>query len=62
MTEVLNTLIKKQERKIFTLKRPVLFHKKAKCPGCHNRIVLQHKGEGKVLCFFCSDCQLLFER
>jgi len=62
MTSTLNTLIKRQERNIFMIKQRILFSSKAKCPACHSKVILQHIAKSQVLCFFCANCQLLFEK
>lgn len=62
MEEILSILIKKQEQKIFKIGQHVLLSKKAKCPRCSTKILLNDAGKSDKLCFFCSNCQCMFEK
>lgn len=55
-------LIQKQERNISAIRQRLFFTRKAKCPSCHTRIMMDSISKPVRLCFFCSNCQLLFEK
>jgi len=62
MSEILSILMRKQEQKIFKIGQHVLLNKKAKCPRCNTKILLNGVGSNIKLCVFCTNCQCLFER
>ena len=62
MSNPLSLLIKKQEQKIFIVKQNSLFKRRANCPRCATKILLNNLNKGVKLCFFCSNCQFMFEK
>ncbi len=62
MQEILSTLLKNQEQNIFKLGQNLFFNKKAKCPRCTTKVFLHHTGKSNNICFFCNNCQCLFEK